>query len=103
MGTRKQVIRDNDDILFWEYVTTSFDITSFYLSLSTKSIFTLFLDMLEAQLISSGAFEISLNDIPIWSKLATGRIPSPQELFSIIESHLQFTDNFLEKNPEFVK
>jgi len=62
-----------------------------------------FIDMLEAQLISSGAFEISLNDIPIWSKLATGRIPSPQELFSIIESHLQFTDNFLEKNPEFVK
>ncbi|CAG9799164.1 unnamed protein product [Chironomus riparius] len=60
-------------------------------------------NMLEAQLVSSGAFEISLNDIPIWSKISTGRIPSPQELFGIIESHLQFTDNFLEKNPEFVK
>lgn len=62
-----------------------------------------FTNMLEAQLISSGAFEISLNDIPIWSKITTGRIPAPQELFQIIESHLQFTDNLLEKNPDFVK
>ncbi|CRL00484.1 CLUMA_CG013745, isoform A [Clunio marinus] len=62
-----------------------------------------FSNMLEAQLISSGAFEIALNDIPIWSKIATGRIPAPQELFQIIESHLQFTDNLLEKNPDFVK
>ncbi|KAG5675945.1 hypothetical protein PVAND_005802 [Polypedilum vanderplanki] len=60
-------------------------------------------NMVEAQLISSGAFEISLNDIPIWSKIATGRIPSPQELFGIIDSQLQFSDNFIEKNPDFVK
>jgi len=45
-------------------------------------------NMLEAQLISSGAFEISINDIPVWSKLETGRIPSPQELFQIIDSHI---------------
>lgn len=62
-----------------------------------------FTNMLEAQLVSSGAFEISLNDIPIWSKIATGRIPAPQELFQIIDSHLQFTNNLLEKNPDFVK
>jgi thioredoxin reductase-like selenoprotein T len=62
-----------------------------------------FSNMLEAQLIASGAFEISLNDIPIWSKINSGRIPAPQELFQIIESHLQFTDNLLEKNPDFVK
>lgn len=60
-------------------------------------------NMLEAQLMSTGAFEIILNDIPVWSKIATGRIPSPSELFSIIESHLQFTDNFFEKNDQFVK
>lgn len=41
------------------------------------------------QLVSSGAFEISLNDIPIWSKLETGRIPSPQELFNIIDSQIK--------------
>lgn len=62
-----------------------------------------FSNMLEGQLISSGAFEIILNDMPIWSKIATGRIPAPQELFQIIESHLQFSDNQLEKNPDFVK
>lgn len=62
-----------------------------------------FSNMIEAQLISSGAFEIELNDIPIWSKLATGRIPAPQELFQIIESHIHLTDNLLEKNPNFVK
>jgi len=45
-------------------------------------------NMLEAQLISSGAFEISFNDIPVWSKLETGRIPSPQELFQIIDSQV---------------
>jgi len=45
-------------------------------------------NMLEAQLVSSGAFEISFNDIPVWSKLETGRIPSPQELFQIIDSQV---------------
>lgn len=49
------------------------------------------------QLISSGAFEISLNDVPIWSKLQTGRIPAPQELFQIIDSHFQFSN----KVPDF--
>lgn len=39
--------------------------------------------------MSSGAFEISLNDIPIWSKLETGRIPSPQELFEIIDNQIK--------------
>lgn len=45
-------------------------------------------NMFESQLISSGAFEISFNDIPVWSKLETGRIPSPQELFQIIDSQI---------------
>jgi len=96
-------------------IGSSFDLFGF-LGMATPSFWTwavenklfaimmtfFFTNMLEAQLISSGAFEISLNDIPIWSKLTTGRIPAPQELFQIIESHLQFTDN-LEKNPDFVK
>nr|CAG4642044.1 EOG090X0DP2 [Eurycercus lamellatus] len=46
----------------------------------------------EGQLISTGAFEILLNGIlfylPLWSKLETGRIPQPQELFQMIDSHL---------------
>lgn len=44
----------------------------------------------EGQLLSTGAFEISLNDIPVWSKLETGRIPQPPELFKIIENHMHF-------------
>lgn len=43
---------------------------------------------IEGQLISSGAFEIHFNDVPVWSKLETGRIPQPPELFQIIDFHL---------------
>ncbi|KFM75826.1 Selenoprotein T, partial [Stegodyphus mimosarum] len=32
---------------------------------------------IEGQLISTGAFEIIFNDVPVWSKIETGRIPSP--------------------------
>jgi len=41
---------------------------------------------IEGQLISTGAFEISYNDVPVWSKLQSGRIPSPPELFQIIDN-----------------
>jgi len=43
----------------------------------------------ETQLISTGAFEISLNDMPLWSKLESGRIPQPGELFQIIDNHIK--------------
>lgn len=45
---------------------------------------------IESTLISTGAFEILFNDMPIWSKLETGRIPQPSELFQIIDSQLGF-------------
>ncbi|KOB75392.1 putative selenoprotein T [Operophtera brumata] len=48
-------------------------------------------NMIEGQLVSSGAFEISLNNIPLWSKLETGRIPQPPELFQIIDNTLHFS------------
>jgi len=48
-------------------------------------------NFLEGQLISTGAFEISFNDVPVWSKLETGRIPNPPELFQIIDSNLRFS------------
>lgn len=63
-------------------------------------------NLLEAQLISSGAFEISFNDVPIWSKLSTGRIPAPAELFQIIDSQLGLMPDMAAdfgKNPDFVK
>ncbi|CAL1547186.1 unnamed protein product, partial [Lymnaea stagnalis] len=45
---------------------------------------------IEGQLISTGAFEILFNDVPIWSKLETGRIPSPSEMFQMIENNLRY-------------
>lgn len=47
-------------------------------------------NVLEGQLISTGAFEIAFNDVPVWSKLETGRVPSPPELFQIIDSNMRF-------------
>ncbi|XP_054282510.1 thioredoxin reductase-like selenoprotein T homolog CG3887 [Macrosteles quadrilineatus] len=57
---------------------------------------------LEGHLVSTGAFEISLNDMPVWSKLETGRIPQPPELFQIIDNHMQFDDT-IELKPGFAK
>jgi len=45
----------------------------------------------EGQLVSTGAFEVSFNDVPVWSKLETGRIPSPQEIFQIIENNVRLS------------
>ncbi|KAH8271673.1 hypothetical protein KR044_000750 [Drosophila immigrans] len=59
-------------------------------------------NMIEGQLISSGAFEITLNDVPVWSKIQTGRFPAPEVLFQIIDNQLQFSEK-VQENPDFVK
>jgi hypothetical protein len=33
--------------------------------------------------VSTGAFEISVDNMPVWSKLESGRIPQPPELFQV--------------------
>ena len=43
----------------------------------------------ETQLISTGAFEISVDNMPVWSKIQSGRIPQPPELFQIIDNHFK--------------
>jgi len=40
---------------------------------------------LESYLNSTGAFEISINDIPLWSKLDTGRMPSTDEFIQMLQ------------------
>jgi selT/selW/selH-like putative selenoprotein len=47
----------------------------------------------ESHLVSTGAFEVSFNDVPVWSKLETGRIPSGLEMFEIIENNLRLNVN----------
>lgn len=32
-------------------------------------------------------------DVPVWSKLETGRIPQPNEMFQIIENHMRLYTN----------
>jgi selT/selW/selH-like putative selenoprotein len=44
-----------------------------------------FSNSLESYLISTGAFEISVNDVPLWSKLETGRIPSANEFVQMLQ------------------
>ncbi|KAG5285968.1 hypothetical protein AALO_G00009540 [Alosa alosa] len=48
-----------------------------------------FSNMIENQLMSTGAFEISLNDVPVWSKLESGHLPSMQQLVQILENELK--------------
>lgn len=47
----------------------------------------------ETNLISTGAFEIQFNDVPVWSKLETGRIPNPPELVQIIENQIRWSSS----------
>ena len=55
------------------------------------------INAVESQLISTGAFEISFNEVPVWSKLDTGRVPQPHEVFQIIENHLAFQDGWRDR------
>uniref|UniRef100_H3CH33 Selenoprotein T n=1 Tax=Tetraodon nigroviridis TaxID=99883 RepID=H3CH33_TETNG len=46
-------------------------------------------NMMETHFLSTGAFEISLNDVPLWSKLQSGYVPNIQEIFRILDSQLK--------------
>lgn len=46
---------------------------------------------IETQLLSTGAFEISLNDMPVWSKLESGKVPRYQELVNILENNMKLS------------
>jgi len=56
-------------------------------------------NMVESNLLSSGAFEVSVNGDMVWSKLETGYLPSLEHLISLIDEKLgagaqQFTPDF---------
>lgn len=48
-----------------------------------------FSNMLENQCMSTGAFEITFNDVPVWSKLESGHLPSMQQLVQILENEMK--------------
>lgn len=62
----------------WTVMTSSKISASLFILFATNSI--------ESHIMSTGAFEIFYNDIPIWSKMTTGRMPSGQELLQQIGS-----------------
>lgn len=41
---------------------------------------------LESYLMSTNAFEISIDDVPLWSRLETGRLPSNNEFIQMLET-----------------
>ncbi|TMS01793.1 Selenoprotein T2 [Larimichthys crocea] len=46
-------------------------------------------NMMETHFLSTGAFEVTLNDVPLWSKLQSGYVPNIQEIFQILDNHLK--------------
>lgn len=54
----------------------------------TSTLFILFIgNTIDGNMMSTGAFEVFYNDMPIWSKIQTGRMPDLSELFQIVQSH----------------
>ena len=45
------------------------------------------MNTLSAQMVASGAFEVYLNDELVYSKLATGRVPSAEDIMGAVISH----------------
>jgi selT/selW/selH-like putative selenoprotein len=46
-------------------------------------------NMVETQLIRSGAFEVSVNGEVVWSKLEMGNPPQPQQLLNLVKEKLE--------------
>lgn len=64
----------------WEYMRGS--------KISSSLIILSLANIVETSMVSTGAFEIFYNDIPIWSKIQTGRMPSAPELHQIVQSQM---------------
>lgn len=78
---------DTPRIWFWSQDNKIFScLMTFFLS-----------NMVETHFLSTGAFEVALNDVPIWSKLQSGHVPNIQELFQILDNHLKM--NQVDKIP----
>lgn len=46
-------------------------------------------NMMETHFLSTGAFEVTLNDVPLWSKLQSGSVPNLQQIFQVLEQQLK--------------
>lgn len=67
---------------WWNYLTQS---------RISSSLMILFLaNSIESSMMSTGAFEIYYNDLPIWSKIETGKMPTGQDILSQIQQQRGF-------------
>ena len=55
-------------------------------------------NMVETQLISSGAFEVTVNGVRVWSKLETGGTPQPGTLLTLVRDKLKQHSNRITEN-----
>lgn len=70
---------------WWTYLTQS---------KVSSSLMILFLaNSIESNMMSTGAFEIYYNDLPIWSKIDTGKMPTAQDILSQIQQQRGFDMN----------
>lgn len=67
---------------FWTYMSQNKISTSLMIIFVSNSI--------ESNMMSTGAFEIFYNDIPVWSKILTQRMPTGPELLQMIQSQRSF-------------
>lgn len=56
---------------------------------------------IETQMITTGAFEIHLNDIQIWSKLQSDRMPHEKELLQMLDMNFNFEAGKTENDGNF--
>lgn len=64
----------------WTYISQN--------KVSTTLFVLFFGNSIDSNLMSTGAFEIFYNDMPVWSKIQTGRMPSAPELLQIVQTHM---------------
>uniref|UniRef100_A0A914WDK6 SelT-like protein n=1 Tax=Plectus sambesii TaxID=2011161 RepID=A0A914WDK6_9BILA len=92
------IISGRDPFTMLGYPTPGFFTWATQNKLSSCMMLFLLGNTVETSLISTGAFEIFFNGQMVWSKLESGRIPSPGELLQIIDSQMEMagakTDSF---------
>uniref|UniRef100_A0A0N5C758 SelT-like protein n=1 Tax=Strongyloides papillosus TaxID=174720 RepID=A0A0N5C758_STREA len=66
-------------------------LSNWYMNNKISSCMMIFMlsNLIEGMMMSTGAFEIYLGDEKVWSKLESGRVPSPSELITILTQSLE--------------
>ncbi|CEF60908.1 SelT-like protein [Strongyloides ratti] len=66
-------------------------LSNWYMNNKISSCMMIFMlsNLVEGMMMSTGAFEIFLGEEKIWSKIESGRVPSPNELLTILAQNLE--------------